>query len=249
VPEAIVGDVRRALAEAYRYLIQAGQAVIQQHFVELNGSDNSWRGWQKLFPYLSEPADLKAWQTLTGIVQRLRGEPPGDPIRELAAFLKRDHFDLDPQEAELRLPISAPTVPDGSLVIDLDGPNAQWIFTLSGEPPRDNAGGVLRYRFKRTQGSSARFVPGDRIRASLPMRRSDKPGTWSLVWDRPGNSTWAFDALARAPRRVESNGSPGETDPAPSCRLIMLPAGSWPSAPELLPLTPADLSSHAGDLP
>jgi hypothetical protein len=249
VPEAIIGDVRRALAEDYRNLIRAGQAVIEQHFVELNSGDNSWRAWLRLLPYLSRPEDLQTWRTLTGIVQRLRGEPMVDSVSALATFLKRDHFDFDPEEADLRLPISAAIVPNGSLVIDLDGPNAQWIFAMSGEPERDKAARIFRYRFKRRQGSSVRFVPGDRIRGSLSVRRSDKPGNWNLVWDRPGNSTWAFDALDRAPRLVQSNGSPGENDSAPSCRLIMVPAASWPSLPELLPSMPTDASPRAGHLP
>src|SRR5262249_51938232 len=153
------------------------------------------------------------------IVQRLRGKQPVDPINALATFLKRDHFDLDPQEAELSLSLSSATIPSGPLVIDLDGPNTRLVFASSGEPVRDNAAGMLRYRFKLAQLNSVRFVPGDRIRASLPVRRSDKPGSWSLFWDRPSNSVWAFDALSRPPRCVESNGSTGSNDPAPSSQL------------------------------
>jgi hypothetical protein len=247
IPEAIAGDIRRVLAEDYRNLIEAGRSVVREHYEKLNDGENNWQAWQKLLPYLSRPDDLLAWRTLTAIIQQLRREPPADPISALATFLKRDHFDLDPLEAELRVPHAV--MPSGSLVIDLDGPNSQWIFDVSGEPARDNAAGVLRYRFKRVQGNSARFVPGDRIRGSLGVRRSDRPGTWSLVWDRPINNIWAFDALVRLPRWVESNASAGANDPAPSARLTLLPAASWPSVPDLLPATTADARQPVGHLP
>jgi hypothetical protein len=241
VPEAIWSDLRRAQAKAYRNLILAGQRVIQQHFAQVSGIENNWRAWQKLNPYLSRPDDLLPWRTLSQIVQRLRGEPPGDPIDALAVFLKRDHFDLNPQEAELRLPIPAAALPKGDLVIDLDGPNAQWLFAISGEPVRDNASHVFRYRFKLTRGASTKFVPGDRIRGSLSVSRPDQPGDWSLVWDRPSNTVWAFDALVRIPRWLGSNGLVGDNGPPPPARLIMLPAASWPSLPDLLPPTPGHL--------
>jgi hypothetical protein len=234
LPEAIIGDVRQILADGYRNLIQAGRAVIQQHFEKLNAGENTWRECQKLLPYLGQPDDLLAWRTLTRIVQRLRGEPSADPISALATFLKHDHFDVDPQEAELRVPITAAVAPSSPLVIQAR--NARWSFAMSGEPERDKAG-FLRYRFQRDKGTSAVFVPGDPVHGSLLARRSDNPGQWSLVWDRPVNSVWAFDALARPPRWVETNGSSGANDPAPSIRLILLPAAGWPSIPDLLPAT------------
>jgi hypothetical protein len=244
LPEAIVGDLRHALAEDYRNLIVAGRSVIEQQFLKVNGGENTLAAWQKLLPYLGQPDDLRAWRTLTGIVQRLRGTPPVDPINALAIFLKRDHFELDPHEAELRVPLSSATIPSGPLVIDLDGPNTQWVFASLREPVRDNARDIRRYRFKRAQGNLVRFVPGDRIRASLPVRRSGKPGSWSMLWDRPLNSTWAFDALARTPRWLDSNGSAGDNDPALSSQLILLPAASWPSVPDLLPAAAPDRPRH-----
>ena len=149
---------------------------------------------------LADP-ELRAWGEL---LKRLAGwAKPGasaaDPVRELAAFLRQDRFEIDLRGVRVTLPddlLDPPPTPAGPLTIShtpAGGSPATITLGATGLPTRDRPN--TTYRFVGLGPLTVR--PGDTLTATLPVRSG--ADTRTLVWPA-GTRPFAFLRLGRPPR-------------------------------------------------
>jgi hypothetical protein len=191
-------------------------------------------GWRALADVLGDPTTpFPEWGRLLHLLARLRDPNAPNPVGELAAFLRRDKFDLDPREFDLVIPRRLrgvdPVTPAGPLTITVT-PRAGKAFTKQlkqvGEGVRgDND---TTYRFARGD-EKLPYQPGDELRAELPVKAGTEE--LKLVWDAGGPRVFQFDRLSREPRIVKGTAS----EPATGVRLTPTGGSTWPRLPVLFP--------------
>ena len=146
---------------------------------------------------LADP-DFRAWGELLKQLATWAGRPATDPVQELAAFLRRDRFDLDLRDVRVTLPddlTEPPPVPAGPLTLThtpAGGSPARLTLAAAGPPTRDRPNSVYRFT-----GPPLAVRPGDTVSATLPVRVGAE--TRELVWPA-GSGPFAFLRLARPPR-------------------------------------------------
>src|SRR5262249_37682137 len=62
LPDAVVGEVRRAVRTSYDNAIEAGRQVVLRHLAEASpDGQETPESWRRLRPWLAAPDDLQAW--------------------------------------------------------------------------------------------------------------------------------------------------------------------------------------------
>jgi hypothetical protein len=191
-------------------------------------------GWRAVAAALAEPA-FRDWGRLLHLLARLPDPKAPDPVEELAAFLRRDRFELDIKGLDLAIPIDLREQrvgPTGPLTITLTpragGPAVARAFKPVGEGTR--LGSVTVYRFTPEGDGKLTYTPGDRLTAEVPVRSGGQ--AMRLVWDAGGTQTFQFDRLAREPTLVRPGLPP---DRAEGVRLTPIEGSVVPRVPALLP--------------
>lgn len=228
---------RRWLEPRLKAACDAGVRHVHRLIRDRLGSDRP-DDWRKLADTVLTEPPVKDWGRLLGLLRHW-AEPsvPGDPVRELADFLRRDRFDLAPAALEVSVPddlLGDRLIPSGKLVLrhtPADGPPAEVAFRQDGDGRRDRP--VTTYRFV-PDGPPATLTyrPGDGLTASLPLRSG--PDDYRLTWAAPRSAAYQFDALARPPA-LEKAGPVPAPEPAPGVRVTATPDAGLPAAPVLLP--------------
>ncbi|MBA4067695.1 MAG: hypothetical protein C0501_29120 [Isosphaera sp.] len=220
---------RKVVADRLDQTFRTGARHVQELLRTRAGLDTP-DGWRKTADVLGDPATpFPEWGRLLHLLARLRDPAAPNPVGELAAFLRRDAFDLDPTEFTVLIPPDLgldKVTPAGPLTITAGA--AARTFKPVGAGVRE--GSATRYRFAAEPGGRLTYRPGDELRAELPV----KVGTAEarLVWDAAGSRTYQFDKLSREPRLVKAGGA---SEPAAGVRLAPAGDGSVPRLPVLFP--------------
>ncbi len=191
----------------------------------LAASDAGVRGVKRFAPastnaLLTDP-DVTAWGELLKRLAAWAGRPAVDPVQELAAFLRRDRFDLDLRDVRVTLPddlTDPPPIPAGPLTLThtpAGGSAVRVPLTAAGPPTRDRPNTVYRFA-----GPPLAVRPGDTLTATLPVRVGAE--TRELVWP-VGGGPFAFLRLTRPPRLGDAEAT-GVTLSAPGLTApVLLP--------------------------
>jgi hypothetical protein len=237
LPEAVTGEVRRAAKASYDRLLQSGREVVHQKLQEASPEGREMvEGWRRLIPWLNDPADLEAWRVLATVLGRLHDPGATDPVTDLAAFLRRDRFELDLRNVVLEIPDDVRVRPAGALTISHQ-PFAREREPLQlepqGDPQRDLRRRVTSYSFRPPPGTgSLTYRPGDGLWAELPVKDADNRDL-RLTWSRGRSDVFQFERLSLPPRLHP----PGEEGaPATGVRLLSLAGGGWPQVADLIPV-------------
>jgi hypothetical protein len=191
-------------------------------------------GWRALADALGDPATpFPEWGRLSHLLVRLRDPNAPNPVGELAAFLRREKFELDPRGFDLVVPRRLrgvdPVVPAGPLTITVT-PSAGKPFTKELKQSGDGVRGENETTFRLSGGDEKLpYRPGDELRAELPVKAGNEE--LKLVWDAGGSRVFQFDRLAQEPRIVKATAS----EPATGVRLTPTPSSAWPRLPVLFP--------------
>lgn len=233
-PDPVRRDLRERLGRAFDAGARHARGLILDR---LGTVPETPAGWQPVAGWLGSDPAMKDWGQLLGLLRRLAGAGPGDPVSELAAFLRLTHFDAVVRVVELTVPDDLRgqrAVATGPFVIRVTpsgGQPQEYRYRPDGGPRRDGPASVTRFVPDGHDGKMT-IHPGDDVTADVPLRAGGQE--FRLAWDggRPG--VYTFDRLAHQPevRRADGSG-PGER--ATGVRLVLLPEGGWPTVPVLLP--------------
>jgi hypothetical protein len=167
------------------------------------------------------------WGKLLSLLARL----PDADAPDLAAFLRRDHFELTLTGLDLSIPDTfreqeVTPGPDRTLTVRLNPrpgePKREPVVLLLRTPPGPGvkAGGTTVYRFTPVAGGGLTYFPGDRLTVETTVRTVGGP-EFKLTWDVGRSEVYQFDRL--------SGTLPG------GVRLTPAPGSSVPPLPALLP--------------
>jgi hypothetical protein len=256
LPEAILGEIRQAARTRYQHLIKAGQEVVLHHVFALispasaeegkaTAARESLEAWRQLETWLADPKDLKAWRVLADILAHLKDPAAVDPVSALAAFLRRDRFDLIMRRLILEIPENLKVRPEGRLVIHLISGEKRMLlnYEATGEESRDPRRRVIRYVFQPVGEESLTYKPGDTLWADLPVLSAGSSG-WMLTWARNRSRLYEFERLSRPPRLHPRDKENLEGETQEGILLEVTPEGGIPKVPDLLPEVPSPSASR-----
>jgi hypothetical protein len=240
LPDAVVGDFRRAARAGYDHLIEAGRAVILKRFLETEGPETPER-WRRLGQWLAAPDELRDWRVLATLLARVQDPEAGDPVTALADFLRQDRYSVDVQRLGLEIAFDHKLRPAGPLTVYHGAASGQpqpvLVFRAADdEGRRDAQRRVTVYTFQRESGGPLVYRPGDTLYADLPVKRSGATGDWLLTWARARSAVYQFERLVKPPRlhaRGQDNTS-GEL--LEDLTLVVFPERGVPRVPDLLPV-------------
>jgi hypothetical protein len=236
-PDPLRGELRQRLDRAFDAGVRHARRLIADRLGPAAGKETH-TDWQPVAAWLDADPVMKQWGRLLGLIRRLAdGDTRGDPVAELAAFLRKDRFDATVRVAELTIPDDLRgqrAVPTGPFVVTVkspDGSPRDYRFRADGDPRRDGPASVIRYIPDGHDGKLT-FRPGDDVTAAVPLRAGGSE--IELVWSDGRSRVYTFDRLTRQPE-VRRRDVPFAGERATGVRLVLLPDEGWPAVPPLLP--------------
>jgi hypothetical protein len=235
VPDAAMNDVKAAARVAYVQLLNSGRAAITAAFGSPTDGPESPARWRTTIETAAGSPAMKAWNLLACMTLRLSGDNT-DPIAELAAFLKRDEFQLDVQAIDLVQPSDGAIgrlTPTGSLILFVQGAQGQVVK----KPFRSaDAAAGDRVRFTAVDGKPVTYRAGDLMWAEIGVTDASKADL-QLTWWANGvrSKLFQFDRLSRSPKLHKIDQRAEEGRPLPGVRLEITPPGAIPHVPDLMP--------------
>jgi hypothetical protein len=238
LPEPALPRIRQEVRKNYDLALAAGRAVVVRHWRE-GGQDtlDTLASWQRLLPWLADPAELKAWRVLAAVLARLFHPAAADPVTALAAFLQQDQFELTFKRLYLELPDGQQIQPAGPLVIErpsAGGATPLASFELLADADHDARDHLTRYTFRPSSEVRLPYRPGEALTAELPAQVGGNAG-YVLSWSRSRSQSYQFERLVRPPllHRKEQSGTQAQV--LEGVRLVISPADGLPPVPDLLP--------------
>jgi hypothetical protein len=238
LPEAAVPEIRKAARDRYAIAVAAGREAVLRHLKAGSpGGPDTPEAWRRLLPWLSDPAELKAWRVLALLLARLVDPAAADPVASLEAFLRRDQFDITLQRLYLEVPESRNFEPSGKLAIEHSSggvTSASVSFEVLGDFDHDARRRLRRYTFRPPSAARFAYKPGETLTAELPVSLGGS-GDYLLTWSSNRSQSFQFERLLRPPRLhpKDQTGSSGEA--AEGVRLVISPGDGVPAVPDLLP--------------
>lgn len=242
LPDAAIGEVRRAAKRSYDRAIAAGREVVSQHLREVGpGNPDTPDAWRRLLPWLMSPDDLRAWRTLATLLARLHNPDAEDPVRALHTFLRQERFDLDLRRLTLVVPDDLKVRPAGNFTVSHGAGGAlatAFTFEPAEDGRRDPRRRVTEYAFRPAADASFVYRPGDTLSAELPLRDVDNQ-EWQFTWTSSRSQVFAFERLSRPPRlhRKDQESALGKV--VEEVTLTVMPERGLPVVPDLLPAVAA----------
>lgn len=231
--------LRSVLAERIDRSSRTGVRHVHALFRARMGADFEQKDtpewWRSTADSLGDPATpFPDWGRLLHLLVRLRDPAAPNPVGELAAFLRRDKFELNLPGFSLLVPPDLgleKAVPAGPLTVTLSprvGNTATKTFKQSGPGVRDGSATV--YRMAVEGDGKLTFAPGDELTIELPMRAGTQD--FKLVWEASASRAYQFDKFWREPRAVRAG---GKSEPAAGVRLTPTAGSTLPQLPVLFP--------------
>lgn len=232
--------VRSWLEPRLRAVFDTGVRHVQSVIRDRLGATADRDAWRKLADGLLQEPPLRDWGRLLGRLRRwaVLRETDGDPVEELAAFLRRESFSLELRALEVAIPddlLDRPAQPTGDLVLTVkpagDGTPIEAAFQSKGSPRSERPDTIHRFEAK---SEPVQFVynPGDEFSARLPIRSGGQE--YRLVWSSPRTMLYQFDALARPPMLERTGNIPVPPERAAGVRVEFVPPDGFPEVPVLL---------------
>lgn len=242
LPDAVAPDIRRAAEAADARLLAAGRAELARLHRQKHGADATVESWRTLTDAVAADVEWKPLRELSLALRRLSGPRPVDPVAELAAFLKRDAFEVPIAAARLTLPDDwkdrqiQPAGPWLLVVQDARKQKTIRSFWANGDGQRDAQRRRTAYVFVPEPGPPLTVRPGDVVWAELPMKAADG-AEWKLSWWANGSRSalYQFERLALPPRLHRAGQAEDQGELSPRVTLELLPDGAVPAVPALLP--------------
>src|SRR5581483_4575044 len=133
--------------------IAAGRDVVRRHYLETypDGKETHQR-WLAVADWLPTAPDLHDWRELANLLLRMSDPTAEDPVPALAAFLRRDRFEIELRIARLSIPDDFRDLrlrPAGRFVVyvQADGTTSKLNFRPEGEGNRDARTRVTTFTF------------------------------------------------------------------------------------------------------
>jgi hypothetical protein len=240
LPDAAVGEVKRAAQTRYERALDAGQQVVLRHLQQVSPEGRETvEGWRRLRPWLASPEELQGWRVLANVLLRLHTPEAEDPIAALDAFLRQDRFDLEMRRLLLEIPNDLDVRPAGKLTVHHYVGQEQrpaLVYELSGDPQRDPRRQVTIYTFRPDSAATLTYRPGDTIWTELPFKDAQNR-EWKLTWARSRSPhVYQFERLVRPPRLHRKDQANTEGKVIEGAGLSVSPERGIPPVPDLLPV-------------
>jgi hypothetical protein len=246
LPDAALGEIRRAARTSYENAIAAGQEVVLRHLRDVcpEGRETV-EGWRRLRPWLASPEDLQAWRVLATLLARLQDPAALDPVTALDVFVAQERFDLDLRRLTLEIPDDLKVRPAGPFALTLrtGGDRIVLEFEQAGDGRRDARRRVTAYAFRPTGADRLTYRPGDRLWAELPLK-DETNDEWRFGWARYRSEIYQFERLSNLPRLYRKGQDLNAGKLAEGVVLGVVPEDGLPRVPDLLPVVPSDLGKR-----
>lgn len=230
-PGELADRLDRALRTGGRHV----QSLLRERLGPNPDQKDTPEAWRATAAVLADPATpFPEWGRFLFLVAKVRSEGATNPVSELAAFLRRDTFEMNPAGFDVVLPLDLglnKPVPNGPLaltVVPPGGPATTRTFKQTGTGVREGAG--TSYRFVADGDAKLTYRPGDEFRAELPVRVGNQD--CKLVWESSATRTYQFDKLAHEPRLVKPGGA---SEPGTGVRVTPTSGSQVPHLPALFP--------------
>jgi hypothetical protein len=234
LPDAVVPAVRQAARTSYDYLLEPGRAAVLDQLRQAGrGREETRARWDAVRDWLRNPEELASWRVLATVLLRLQERDAQDPVAALAAFLQRGAFTITVDRVTVEIPdsLKARPAPSGRFEIYHGGGDRPALVFELGDSGFDAPGRLTTYSFRRVEGMSIRYQPGDALWATLPLRNEQR-----LTWMRVHSTLYQFECLQRPPRlhRITEDYRAGTLEEG--VRLTLSPPDGVPGVPDLLPV-------------
>jgi hypothetical protein len=235
VPDAIRPLVRKRARANYDNLLEpARDAVLKQLQQGGSGTAETPARWDAVQKWLKDPQELASWRVLALALLRLDEADPVDPVSALASFLRQTSFPITLRGAVLEIPDALKVKPSSSGALAIyHAPSGTDKPVLKLELQREDHDArrrVTSYTYRRTEGESFAYKPGDVLWAELPLRDGE-----TLSWLRSRSAVFQFERLLREPRRHRSDEKPLQGKLEEDVHLLPSPPDGVPRVPDLVP--------------
>jgi 50S ribosome-binding GTPase len=240
LPDAAEASVHRTARGNYERALVPAQEIILRQLQQLSpdGRETPER-WRALRDWLAKTQDLAGWRELATLLAGLADLKAGDPVAELLAFLKQDHFELELRGLTLTIPDSLKARPVGNLIVYAragDNPAVTYKFAPTGEPQHDPIRGLTRYTYALDNQAGITYKPGDGLWAELGLTKDSEGRERSLRWYGSRSLIYQMDRLHRPPRVLRKEQKETEGPIADGVVLTVSPEGGVPKVPDLVPV-------------
>ncbi len=240
LPDAVVGEIRRAARLRYERALDAGREVVLRRLHEVSPEGRETvEGWQRVRTWLANPEELQAWRVVATVLARLQNPEAEDPITALSAFLRQERFDLEMRRLQLEIADDLRVRPVGKLTIyhrTGEQRRPTLAYELAGDPQRDPRRQVTLYSFRPEAGTTLTYRPGDTLWAELPLKDADNRD-WLFTWARSRSpQVYQFERLVQPPRLHRPNQENTEGKIAEGVLLTGIPERGIPPVPDLMPV-------------
>lgn len=228
--------VRTLLSDRLDRSFRTGARHVQALLRARLGTDpkDTSDAWRSLADVLGDPATpYPEWGRFLHLLAKLRDPGAPNPVGELASFLRKGEFELDPREFTLVVPPDLSfdkVVPAGPLTVSVASGTTTTTKTFKQVGAGVREGSATRYSFTADGTGKLTYHPGDEVRAELPVRAGAQE--FKLVWETTRSRAYQFDKLAHAPKLVKAGGA---SEPAAGVRLTPSSDSTLPSLPVLFP--------------
>jgi hypothetical protein len=238
VPDPLRGVLQQRLDRVFQTAARHARRLILDRLGPAAGQE-TYADWQPLAAWLETDPVMAQWGELLGLIRRMADrDHGGDPVRELAAFLRQEKFDAVVRVIVLTVPDDLRgqrAIPAGPFVFTVrpadGGPPQEYRYRLDGDSRRDGPTTISRFIPDGHEGTMT-FRPGDEVLASVSYRAGGVE--FELLWSDGRSRVYTFDRLLRQPE-VRRRDSPFAGERAIGVRLVLLPETGWPAVPPLLP--------------
>jgi hypothetical protein len=244
LPDAVAVEVRQAARTNYELLLEPAREEVLRQLQRAGKDATETRArWNGVLKWLEDPRELASWRVLARVLVRL-SEPKrneADPVKDLAAFLKRDEFELDLRRLTLEIPDRLNKHSTDDLVVYLQraGETISYRFEIIGNP-RDARRGVTQYLLQATKQAPIVYHPGDLLWAEMRLRDVDKRDEeWTLTWARCRSELYQFERLTRPPR-LRPKDQPTSEGKIVEDVSVTVTQGTLPLVPDLVPVVKLD---------
>jgi hypothetical protein len=244
LPEAVAAEVRQAAQTNYELLLEPAREEVLRQLQHAGKDATETRArWNGVLKWLEGPRELASWRvlalTLIRLIEPKRNE--ADPVKDLAAFLKRDEFDLDLRRLTLEIPdrLNKHSTDDLVVYVQRAGETTGYRFEIIGNP-RDAKRGVTQYQLQAAKQAAIVYQPGDLLWAEMRLRDVDKRDEeWTLTWARCRSELYQFERLTRPPR-LRPKDQPTSEGKIAEDVTVTVTQGSLPLVPDLVPVVKLD---------